>query len=134
MPPAKPFENTRLAKFLDKRILELRPRKSQAQIASEAGFRNPNVLTMFKQGSNKVPLDRVHALAKALECDPRLLFQMALEQSSGDTTERAVREIFGTIVSRNEVAWIEEIRDASGHSDPALTSRARHAIRSIFGK
>jgi hypothetical protein len=46
----------------------------------------------------------------------------------------AVEEIFGTIVSRNEVVWLEELRDASGDTDPALTSRARSAIRGIFGK
>ena len=46
----------------------------------------------------------------------------------------AEEEIFGTIVSRNEVGWLEEVRDASGNTDPALTSRARSAVRAIFGK
>ena len=46
----------------------------------------------------------------------------------------AIEDIFGTIVTRNEVAWLEEIRDASGHSDPSLTNRSRSAIRAIFGK
>ena len=43
-------------------------------------------------------------------------------------------QLFGTIVSRNEVAWLEAIREASGHSDPSLTSKARVAIRGIFNK
>jgi hypothetical protein len=59
---------------------------------------------------------------------------LALEQAGGETTRMAAEEIFGTIVSRNEVAWLQEIRDASGNTDPALTSRARSAIRGIFGK
>ena len=46
----------------------------------------------------------------------------------------AVSEIFGTIVTRNELAWLAEIRDASGHTDPNLTARTRPAIRAIFGK
>lgn len=37
----RPFSHTRLNRFLEKRILELRPRKSQIEIASEAGFVQP---------------------------------------------------------------------------------------------
>lgn len=131
---AKPHANTDLAKFIEKRVLELRPHKSQATIASEAGFVNPNMLTMIKSGTSKLPLDRVPALARALECDPKRLFKMALEQAGAETTLTAIEEIFGTIVSRNEVAWLEEIRDASGGTDPSLTARSRTAIRAIFGK
>lgn len=132
--PGRPYANTRLARFIEKRILELRPRKTQLEIATEAGFKQPNMLAMVKAGTSKLPLDRVPGLAKALECDPTLLFMLAVEQLGGDTTEGAIAQIFGTLVTRNETAWLEEIRDASGHTDPALTSRARSAIRSIFGK
>lgn len=130
----RPHADTRLAKFIEKRVLELRPRKTQAQIAEEAGFINPNMIAMLKNGSTKLPLDRVPSLAAALDCDPRLLFNLALDQIGGSTTARAIAEIFGTIVTRNEVAWIEAIREASGNTDPSLTTRSRSAIRGIFGK
>jgi len=130
----RPHSETGLAKFLRKRVLELRPTKSQIQIASEAGFVNPNMLAMIKSGATKLPLDRVSGLAKALDSDPKLLFKLALEQAGDETTARAVAEIFGTVVTRNEVAWLEEIRDASGHSDPSLTARSRIALRGVFGK
>jgi len=120
----RPHSETGLAKFLRKRVLELRPTKSQIQIASEAGFVNPT----------KLPLDRVSGLAKALDSDPKLLFKLALEQAGDETTARAVAEIFGTVVTRNEVAWLEEIREASCHSDPSLTARSRTALRGVFGK
>lgn len=131
---ARQYAGTRLVRFLEKRILELRPRKTQSQIASEAGFSQPNMLAMIKTGANKLPLDRVPGLAKAIESDPALLFMMAVEQLGGDTTEIAIRKIFGTLVTENEVAWLEEIRDASNHADPNLTTKARSAIRGIFGK
>lgn len=130
----RPYQNSRLTRFLEKRILELRPVKNQAEIAAQAGFVNPNVVTMIKNGATKLPIDRVPALAKALDCDARRLFLLALEQGGGETTEAAVREIFGTIVTRNEVSWIEEIRSASDHSDPSLTTRSRAALRAIFAK
>lgn len=130
----RPYSNTRLARFVEKRILELRPRKTQLAIATEAGFKQPNMLAMIKAGTSKLPLDRVPGLARALECDPTLLFTLAVEQLQGDTTDLTIRQIFGVLVTRNEAAWLEELRDASGHTDPSLTSKARAALRAIFGK
>jgi hypothetical protein len=49
----KPHAGTRLVKFLDKRILELRARKTQGQIASEVGLKQANMLTMIKSGTSK---------------------------------------------------------------------------------
>jgi len=130
----RPYADTRLADYIEKRVLQLRPRKSQIEIAREAGFVQPNMLSMFKNGSSKLPLDRIPGLARALECDPAFLFKLALEQLGGDTTASVIDQIFGTIVTRNEVIWLDEIRDASSNSDPNLTTKARATIRGIFGK
>lgn len=129
----KPYADTRLASYIEKRVLELRPRKSQAEIAHDTGFTHPNMITMLKTGASKLSLDRVPALARALDCDPRLLFKLALEQQGG-TAARTVEDIFGVVVTRNEAAWIEELREASGHADPSLTTRSRAALRGMFGK
>lgn len=129
-----PYADTRLTRYLQKRILELRPHKNQVEIASGAGFVHANMLSMIKAGKSRLPLDRVPALARELDCDPKFLFKLALEQQGSETTVAAIEEIFGTVVTRNEVGWLNEIRDASGHSDPNLTGRARAAIRRIFGK
>ncbi len=130
----KPYAHSRLAKYIEKRVLELRPGKSQAEIAEQAGFNTPNVIAMLKSGATKLALDRVPKLAEALECDPAMLFRLALRQPGHETTARAIEEIFGTVVSRNEVTWLEEIRDASGDTNPSLTTRNRTALRGIFGK
>lgn len=61
----KPHEASRIASFIERRVLELKPKKSQLQIANEAGFPNPNMITMLKQGANKLALDRVPAMARA---------------------------------------------------------------------
>ena len=98
MPLKAPYADTQMSAFLTNRILELRPRKSQVQIASEAGFVNANVLSMLKSGKTKLPLDRVPALAAALECDPSRLFRMAVEHKDPVLTLRArttLRGIFG---------------------------------------
>ncbi|RUT28235.1 XRE family transcriptional regulator [Arsenicitalea aurantiaca] len=130
----KKFADTPLTQFLERRILELKPVKTQAEIAAAAGFTSPNMLAMIKLGDAKLPLDRVPALAKALDVDPARLLQLALEQAVGDTTARALLEVFGPIVTHNELGWIEAIRVASDHLDPPLTRRGRTAILGIFGK
>ncbi|MDQ6434366.1 hypothetical protein RB623_09925 [Mesorhizobium sp. LHD-90] len=88
---------------------------------------------MIKTGATRLPLDRVPALAKSLECDPARLFILALEQQD-NALAVVVRDIFRIAVSANEATWIEELRDASDHSDPTLTTKARRAIRALFGK
>lgn len=125
----KPFSETRLAVYVDRRVLELKPKKSQAEIAAEAGFPNPNIVSMIKSGASKLALDRVPSMARALECDPSYLLRLAFEQAEGDTAAKAILEIFGTPVSENERGWIGAIREASGDIDPRLTSRGLIAIK-----
>ena len=129
----KPYADSRLVHFLETRLLELKHKKTQAEIAEEAGFSNPNMVTMIKQGATKLPIDRVPALAKALDSDPALLLRLALEQSEGSTAA-AIYEIIGQPITAHEMTWITEIREASGDTDPRLTSRAKTAICGVFGK
>jgi transcriptional regulator with XRE-family HTH domain len=129
-----PHADTELAKFVDRRVLELRYKKNQNEIATIAGFTNPNMLTMIKQGRSKLPLDRVATLAEGLEVDPKYLLRLVLLQHGNETMQRVFDEVVGTAVSKNEVGWLKELRDASENSDPAVTTRARAALRAIFGK
>ena len=129
-----PHASSDLAIYLDRRVLELRYKKNQREIAVEAGFTNPNMLTMLKQGHTKLAMDRVATLAAALETDPKNFLRLALLQQGNQTMARVFDEVIGTVVSRNEVGWLEVLREASGNSDPAMTSRARSAVLSIFGK
>jgi len=73
-------------------------------------------------------------MANALNCDPGYLFQLALDQEFGSPINVVIKQIFGTLPTRNEVAWLQEIRSASDHSNPHLTAKAQRAIKGIFGK
>jgi len=129
-----PFQNTPTAKLIADRVRDLSHRKTQAEIASETGFANANMMTFLKNGRNKVPLDRVPSLAKALEVDPAYLMRLALDQAVGSTAAKAITEIFGTPTTENERGWLTELRDASDNSDPRLAARSRAALRGVFGK
>ena len=129
-----PHSKTAAASFLTERMRDLKHRKTQKEIAQEAGFLNANMLSLLKSGANKIPLDRVPALAKALEADPAYLMRLSLEQSVGITAANAIVECFGTPITLHELGWLDEIRDASGNTDPRLTARSRSALRGIFVK
>jgi transcriptional regulator with XRE-family HTH domain len=131
---SNPFQNTPAARLIADRVRDLSHRKTQAEIAAEAGFTNANMMSLLKSGKNKVPLDRVPSLAKALEMDPALLMRLALDQAVGVTAARAITDIFGSPVTENERGWLTELRDVSDNTDPRLTARSRAALRGIFGK
>lgn len=58
--PPRPLPiKTATVKLIADRIRDLTHRKTQAEIASETGFSNANMLTFLKNGRNKVPIDRV---------------------------------------------------------------------------
>lgn len=134
MNAARPFALTRLVPFLAQRVLELKAKKGQAEIVTEAGFTNANVMSMLKAGSIRLPLDRVAPLATALEVDPTYLMLLSLEPAVGDTDARAILETFSRSVTSNELAWVLAIREASRMSDPPLTKRGRTAVFAVFGK
>lgn len=54
--------------------------KTQREIAQDAGFANPNALSMMKTGECKVPISRIPALAEALGIDPELFLKTALRE------------------------------------------------------
>ena len=87
---------------------------------------------MVKNGSAKLSLDRVPALAAALECDLAMLLRMAFEQPAADTSSTAIEAIFGGIFNENETAIVNAIREASNHKDPSLSSKFLRGVRELF--
>jgi transcriptional regulator with XRE-family HTH domain len=127
--PGLPYANTAVAVFIDKRIDELRGVKTQRELAAEAGFVRPNILSMFKRGETKVPLDRVAALAKALDTDPAHLFRLAAESQWPELTP-VISQIFGgQLASINEAAvFLDKWRAATGGMDPAPNAQINAAV------
>jgi hypothetical protein len=122
-----------LALFLRKRISEIEPRKSTAQIAGELGYSSRDVVLGFMSGSIKVPLDKLPALAAAIGCDPGYLFRLGIAQYwPGDA--RVLEAVFGRVVTRNEMELVSLWREAFPADPPIagiLQSRLRAALQQI---
>jgi transcriptional regulator with XRE-family HTH domain len=105
---------------------------TQRDIAEAVGYDKPAMINMFKAGTVKVPLEKVPALAKALHVDPGFLFRLALMQYWKNDAD-AIAQVFGTVLTANEVKIIDKIRAVSKESDPPLTRDAEAKLKAAFG-
>jgi len=126
------YELSKVSVFVRDRIKELQGTKLQKEIAREAGFPNPNILSMLKQGDVKLSLDRVPLLAKALDVDPAYLFRLAIEQFYSEDTVRMILSFSGSALSKSEKNILEVIRSATGGKDPELTENMEKELFTLF--
>ena len=130
--PGMPFSESRIAVYLTKQIDAMHGTKSQREIAEEIGYTKPNMISMFKRGEAKIPIDKVPALAKAINVDPAFLFRLAMEQYWPDMSE-AVAAVFGSIITRNEQELLKKIRSWTKNSDPKLITKDNEArLKDVF--
>ena len=112
--------------------------KTQREIAQEAGYEMPNIISMFKRGESRVPLNKIPLLSKALGVDPAHMFRLALEQywpNRGDIIEK----LFGRLASENEEEiLLKQWRTATRNADPETSVKIQVAvtkmIESLWGK
>ncbi len=130
--PHLPYADTPIVKFLQNAINSQAGTKSQRQIAAEIGYPNANIISMMKRGEIKVPLEKIPALAAALNVDPALLFRLAMDEYRPDV-KNAVGAVFGTVVTKNERELINKIRQWTRNQDPKLiTSTTENKLRKAF--
>ena len=86
--------------------------KTQREIAQAAGFENPNMITMLKQGHTRLPLDRVGPLAKALEVEPGELLRRVMREYSPDTWAALSGMLERMLLSEKEIAAVAMMRSA----------------------
>lgn len=125
-----PKKVSKFAAYLTKQIDALAGIKSQREIAEEMGLPKPNVVSMYRSGATQVPLERIPALAKAIDHDPALLFRLRMEEIWPEG-EKVIGQIFGTVLTANERSIIEKIRKVN-KSDPALTPDRAKQLAIIF--
>lgn len=61
--------------------------RQRKEIADDLGYERPNIITMFKQGTTKVPINKAPALAKAMNVDPVHFLKLVLAEYMPETWE-----------------------------------------------
>lgn len=87
---------------------------AQKEIARELGYDKPNIITMFKQGSTKVPLNKIAPLARILGIDAIHLLRMAMLEYQPETWN-VLEQIMGRqVVTDSEAFIVDLVRQAAG--------------------
>lgn len=102
--------------------------RKQLDIAKEAGFEAPNVVTMIKQGKTKVPLDKIGKMAKALGVDPIFLFSMCMKEYMPDTWTSIEALLKQPALTSNEIDLLEIVRSANPFDPKVHTLKEREKL------
>lgn len=111
--------------------------KPQKDIAHEAGFDKPNMITMIKQGKTRLPIDKIGPMAKALETDPVQLLKMCMEEYH-PATWKAIAPFMESAMTEDERQLVTSLRaSVGGPFLAALNDESRthfqNFIRSLHG-
>jgi transcriptional regulator with XRE-family HTH domain len=129
-----PFADSEIAKYLTIQINALSGVKNQRQIASEIGYEQANIISMFKRGETKIPFEKIPALAKALDADPSHLFRLALKQYWPDL-EETISQIFGRLATKNEEEiLLRKWREETKNMDPSSKETFEKGIDKMFAE
>lgn len=125
------LSQSRMARYLDRQIDALKGEVSQKDIAIKLGYPKSNIISMFKTGDAKVPLEKIPALAEALHVDVAHLMRLGLEQYWPDKMD-VITKVFARSVTENEYDIIECIRKAAHDSDPKANSSQKAELKRLF--
>lgn len=106
-----------VAQYLDNQITM--SSKTQIQISEEMGYEKPNIITMIKQGKTKLPVNKIEPMAKALGIDPVYFMRLVLQEYQPDLCAALDAIYAGGLVTAQELAMIEAVREASDGIDIA---------------
>lgn len=103
--------SSQVARFIEKRIEETG--QLQKDIAKKVGFEKPNIITMIKQGKTRLPIDKICLMAKALETDPILLFQMCIQEYQPDNW-KVIAPFMEAAMTKDELRLLKSLRASVG--------------------
>lgn len=84
--------------------------KTHRQIAREAGFPKPNVISMMKSGEMKVPINKAPGLARACGGDPVAFTRLVMEEYE-PRAWATLQETLGRSPSPEEQALLDLLRE-----------------------
>lgn len=126
---SKNLPRTTVAEFIADRLAE--SDQTQKQVAEQCGFENPNIITMFKTGATKLPLNRIGPLAKALSADPAHLLRLVMLEYAPETWEAIENNLKSTVLTANELELVHAYRRVTGESDARAMVVDREAVLAI---
>jgi hypothetical protein len=117
--PTTPMRESKVAQLIDRELTKLEGEKTVTQVADEAGFPQRNIMSMIRNGTTKLPFERLRGVAKALRVDLAYMVDLALHEYQ-PALESLLKEIHGEFLSSNEKKLLRLWRAATQNADPSV--------------
>lgn len=111
----KTEDNMTVAEYLTQKIAE--SGKTQRVIAEECGFDSPNIITMFKKGDTRLPLNRIEDLACALNVEPAQLLRLVMLEYMPRTWDSIEWTFKGSVMTQSELRMVSMYRQLRTMTD-----------------
>jgi transcriptional regulator with XRE-family HTH domain len=109
-----------LAEFLNRNWDEKVGRTNE-DVAQELGYRAANMISMWRTGRTRIPLEKLPDIARLMKVDIALLLPMWLEQQWGDRDDGGnMRAIFDRFATAREGELLAALR-TTNPGDPVLS-------------
>lgn len=131
-------ETYRLAEFLNKNWDTMVGRTNN-DVALELGYKSPNMISMWRLGLAKVPLERLPDVARLMKVDLAILLPLWFEQYLGDRddSKTLMETVFKRIASERQVAVLNMLRGVAelplkGQLDPLYGNDELLAMEAVL--
>src|SRR5260370_34113677 len=107
--------------------------KTQRQITDDIGYDNPNILTLFKQGKTKLPVNKVKLMAQSLGVEPTRLLRIVMTEYMPDAWQVIDDLVGDKIISQDERGVLSLAETCTGglgidFQDPKLVADLKVAF------
>jgi transcriptional regulator with XRE-family HTH domain len=121
----------KFVRHLERLLVEANARgMTQREIAEALGYERANIISMFKTGVTRVPLDKVPALAQALEADPTAMLRLWMSEYAPEIL-RVLDEYMDPTVSKVEREWLTGLRTMFPESLPPFDEVVEDALKPL---
>ena len=105
--------------------------KTQREIAGDAGFASPNILSMMKTGETRIPLNRIPALAQALGMNEQEFLMLAIQEYHPGVHE-VLFDVLGLPLSEAELAILTMFRMATLRGEIEVEGPFKQALEGLL--
>lgn len=116
------------ARHVDRLIMK--SGKQQNVIAQEMGYDRPNIISMFKHGLSRVPLDKVPALAASVGVDPASLITTWLSEYEPGLL-KVLEDNMTPNLSEEERQWVAALRRMFPNGAPTPDERHEGVMKDL---
>lgn len=102
------------------------------EIAEKLGYVRPNIISMWRTGRTRIPLDRLDGLAAILGVDVTFLLPLWLDQYASGNSYAKLVKVFSRLVGEDELQLISVVREITKGRHFNLKSDAKKQLTGII--